>query len=117
MLKHLRASDEWADKSAFQKGFTLVELLVVIVILGILAAVVVFAVNGISDRGQQAACSTDGQTMRTAVEAYRAKNGGSTVPTEAQLVTGGMLSTQSSYYNISYTGTTLNLLPVAGQGC
>lgn len=117
MLKHLRASDEWAAKNALQKGFTLVELLVVIVILGILAAVVVFAVNGISDRGQSAACKTDESTLRTAVEAYRAKNGAATNPTEAQLVTAGLLSTQSSYYNISYTGSTLNITPVAGQGC
>ncbi len=117
MLKHLRASDEWAAKNALQKGFTLVELLVVIVILGILAAVVVFAVNGISDRGQSAACATDQSTLRTAVEAYRAKNGAATNPTEAQLVSGGLLSTQSSYYNISYPGGVLTLTPVVGAGC
>ncbi len=34
------------------KGFTLVELLIVIVILGILATVTVFAVRGITDQGQ-----------------------------------------------------------------
>jgi prepilin-type N-terminal cleavage/methylation domain-containing protein len=33
------------------KGFTLVELLIVIVILGILATVTVFAVRGITDQG------------------------------------------------------------------
>jgi prepilin-type N-terminal cleavage/methylation domain-containing protein len=38
------------------EGFTLIELLIVIVILGILAAVVVFAVNGITDRGEKSAC-------------------------------------------------------------
>ena len=35
------------------KGFTLVELLIVIVILGILATVTVFAVRGITDSGQK----------------------------------------------------------------
>ena len=35
------------------EGFTLIELLIVIVILGILATVVVFAVGGITDRGQR----------------------------------------------------------------
>lgn len=117
MLKHLRATEEWAEKNALQKGFTLVELLVVIVILGILAAVVVFAVNGISDKGQTAACDTDKQTLRTAVEAYRAKNGAATNPTEAQLVAGGLLSTESSYYDISYSGSTLTLTAVSGKGC
>ena len=56
------------------EGFTLIELLIVIVILGILAAVVVFAVNGITDRGQSNACDTDERTMRTAAEAYFADN-------------------------------------------
>ena len=37
------------------EGFTLIELLIVIVILGILATVVVFAVSGIRDSGDQSA--------------------------------------------------------------
>lgn len=55
-------------------GFTLIELLIVIVILGILAAVVVFSVVGINNRGQQAACQADMSTVTTALEAYYAKN-------------------------------------------
>jgi len=55
-------------------GFTLIELLIVIVILGILAAVVVFAVNGLSDRGKTAACQADKTTTQVAVEAFYAKN-------------------------------------------
>ena len=39
------------------KGFTLVELLIVIVILGVLATVTVFAVRGITDRGTTTACA------------------------------------------------------------
>ena len=58
-----------------QDGFTLIELLIVIVILGILAAIVVFAVGGISDRGNKSACKADLKSVETAVEAYRAKKG------------------------------------------
>ncbi len=47
------------------KGFTLVELLIVIVILGILATVTVFAVRGITDRGQDNACDVDQRTLDT----------------------------------------------------
>ncbi len=54
------------------KGFTLVELLIVIVILGILATVTVFAVRGITDKGQDNACGVEARTLDTAVEAYYA---------------------------------------------
>lgn len=58
-----------------ESGFTLIELLIVIVILGVLAAVVVFSVRGITDRGDVAACKTNASTAETAVEAYYAKEG------------------------------------------
>ncbi|TWG96436.1 general secretion pathway protein G [Nocardioides sp. J9] len=57
------------------RGFTLIELLIVIVILGILAAVVVFSVRGITDRGDVSACKSNVKTAEVAVEAYYAKEG------------------------------------------
>src|SRR5262245_51052060 len=60
-------------RRAGEAGFTLVELLIVIVILGILAAVVVFAVGGITDKGETSACKADRKTLEVAVEAYRAQ--------------------------------------------
>ena len=57
------------------KGFTLVELLIVIVILGILATVTVFAVRGITDTGQENACSIEARTLDSAIEAYYAQTG------------------------------------------
>jgi prepilin-type N-terminal cleavage/methylation domain-containing protein len=75
VLKHLRNREEWDGKSLPQKGFTLVELLVVIVILGILAAVVVFAVGGSTEKAQTNACKAEKSAVETAVEAYRASEG------------------------------------------
>src|SRR5262249_17398570 len=46
-----------------------------IVILGVLAGIVVFAVNGITDRGVNAACKADINSVQVAAEAYYAKNG------------------------------------------
>jgi general secretion pathway protein G len=57
-------------------GFTLIELLIVIVILGILAAIVVFSVTGITDRGNTAACKATVAEVDVAAEAYVAQNGG-----------------------------------------
>ena len=58
------------------KGFTPIELLIVIVILGILATVTVFAVAGITNRGQDSACSAELKTLEVAIEAYQAQTGG-----------------------------------------
>jgi prepilin-type N-terminal cleavage/methylation domain-containing protein len=57
------------------EGFTLIELLLVIIILGVLAAVVVFSVAGISDRGNTSACKATQAAISTASEAYFAKHG------------------------------------------
>jgi prepilin-type N-terminal cleavage/methylation domain-containing protein len=57
-----------------ESGFTLIELLIVIVILGVLAGIVVFAIGGITDRGNDAACKADSKTIEVAQEAYYAKN-------------------------------------------
>jgi prepilin-type N-terminal cleavage/methylation domain-containing protein len=63
------------ERARSEGGFTLIELMIVIVILGILAGIVLFAVNGINDRGTSAACKTDQSTITTAVEAFYAKTG------------------------------------------
>ena len=63
------------ERAREEGGFTLIELMIVIVILGILAGIVLFAVGGITDRGTTAACKTDVSTIQTGVEAFYAKNG------------------------------------------
>jgi prepilin-type N-terminal cleavage/methylation domain-containing protein len=63
------------------EGFTLIELLIVIIILGILATVVIFAVGGIRDRGQENACKTEKKNIETALEAYLSDNDVDTYPT------------------------------------
>lgn len=62
------------------KGFTLVELLIVVVILGILAAIVVPQFSNASDSAVKGALKSQLQTMTSQTELYKVQNGG-TYPT------------------------------------
>jgi len=74
------------------KGFTLVELLIVIVVLGILSGIVVFGVGRFRGDAEAAACKADVATVSTAAEAYNLTIG--TYPTTLdQLLTGNYLKT------------------------
>jgi general secretion pathway protein G len=72
MLSYYQTLQERKQASG-DEGFTLIELLIVIVVLGILAAVVVFALGSVTGSAKQSACVADAKTMETAVSAYNAQ--------------------------------------------
>ena len=94
MENHIEAVETKQDK-----GFTLVELLIVIVILGILATVTVFAVTGITNKGKTSACQSDLKVIQTAEEAYNANTG--SYGTQAQLVSGGLMHAASPNFSVT----------------
>jgi prepilin-type N-terminal cleavage/methylation domain-containing protein len=63
---------QWAQK---QKGFTIVELLIVVVVIAILATITVVAYNGIRQRTETAAQESDLVTYQKAILAARNNTG------------------------------------------
>jgi prepilin-type N-terminal cleavage/methylation domain-containing protein len=126
MFEQIRGDD---DRSVAEKGFTLVELLIVVVILGILAGIVVFAVGNLTDSADNKACITEGETFRTAVAAYRAGPDGvwpeevtdpDNVTTIAQeLFTKDLLSSNNPKYDGTTPGWTYDVAEhtVDTSGC
>ena len=53
----------------------MIELLIVIVVLGILATVVIFALGGVTAQSAQSSCNADAKTVQVAIEAYNAQKG------------------------------------------
>jgi type II secretion system protein G len=62
-------------KKVTQQGFTIVELLIVIVVIGILAALVITTYNGIQQKGRNTERTTDLKAVQGQLEAYYASNG------------------------------------------
>ena len=79
MFAEYRRIQERKARGEMEGGFTLIELLIVIVVLGILAAVVVFALGGVTGKSTIAACKADGTTITTAIAAFDAQNPSATV--------------------------------------
>lgn len=75
-----------------QSGFTIVELLIVIVIIGILAALVIVAYTGIQNRARDTQYQTDAQAIQKKAEAFAAENGNGAYPTSAGNFSGDLAS-------------------------
>ena len=75
-----------------QKGFTLMELLIVVAVLGILAAVIVPNLATFLSTGQAAAANTEVANVESAALAYYADNNAWPSDTNTDLVGGGYLS-------------------------
>lgn len=86
-----------------QTGFTIVELLIVIVVIGILAAITVVAYNGIQGRANDMAIQSDLQSIAKKIELYRVDAG--VYPAgAAQLTSLALKASKNAYGNHMTTG-------------
>jgi general secretion pathway protein G len=97
------------DEGSSERGFTLIELLIVIVVLGILAAIVVFSLTGVTGQSKAAACNANGKTIELAANAYTAANGA--YPPNVAALVGTGTGTVNSYLQTtpSMAGVTFTL--------
>ena len=103
-----------------QKGFTLVELLIVVIIIAILAAVLVPQFSGSTDDAKLAALDTTLTNMRTAVDLYYQQHGhypSSVASSGATCPAGGTAGTGAADSQQAFIDQLTRYTNLAGQSC
>ena len=96
----------WAHSK--KSGFTIVELLIVIVVIGILAAITVVAYNGIQSRASDTAVLSDLRNFKTKVELLKTTAGGYPAGQfEANMTAVNFQATKNAYAVASTTANNL----------
>ena len=96
-----------------QRGFTIVELLIVIVVIAILAAISIVAYNGIQERGRDSNRLSDAKSIEKAIRIYLIKEGRLFVPTsvDASWETSNE-DNPGDFMEILVSSNTLNSVPL-----
>ncbi len=87
-----------------KKGFTLVEILIVVVILGILAAIVIPQFTEASTEAKTSSLCTDLQTMRSQIELYKIQHNDA-LPSAATVGLIDAMTTQTDALGAAWTSS------------
>jgi len=97
-----------------RNGFTLVEILIVVVILGILAAIVIPQFSDASEEAKMSALVSNLQTIRSQIQLYRAQHHHGTTNLPGALETGLTFSKSMTMYTIKDGTEALDQAPGIG---
>ncbi|WP_295857470.1 pilin [uncultured Xylophilus sp.] len=103
-----------------QKGFTLIELMIVVAIIGILAAVAIPAYQDYTARAQVSEAFTMTTGMKTTIAEYGQTNGAypgtATTPTNASLTTAGKFADATVAADTGVITVTMKTAGIAAAG-
>ena len=96
-----------------RRGFTLIEILIVVVILGILAAIVIPQFTNAAQDASASSARSQLQTMRSQIELYRIQNNGQIPPNPwTELIANGYVRSAPNWpggFQEAYTSGVLTL--------
>ena len=89
-----------------RRGFTIVELLIVVVVIAILAAITIVSFNGITQRSKQTTVLSDASNAANAMEVDNVTDGSYAGTAEAANNGRGIVATAGNSYSFHSTATT-----------
>lgn len=105
-----RTIDE--DTTHRDQGYTLIELLCVILLLGVLGSIAVLTLTGVTSEAADTGCRADRRQLHVATEAFFAQTSHDLIPPtgadhdryERTLVTQGLLDRTSTHHDLTAEG-------------